>query len=387
MITPLPEFKGLNSCINITQKCNLRCKYCYENKSSGTISIDDAKKFIDLLLTDHVPIIEDGYDPSDEGLILDLLGGDALMYPNLVDEICTYLEYKLNLLDHPWKDHWRINITSNGTFFNNPDVRKVLLKWKRCISLGVSIDGCPEIHDMYRVFPNGEGSLDKILEGFNWYRNTFPIDSLSTKSTCSKESIPYLYKSLVYLHETLGLKYINQNFIMEDSGCTESDYELLDKELSRCVDYVFNNRNNIYWSMIDDRYRTPTIVDDLNKSQCGSGCMPCLGIDGKIYPCFRWLPLSMHRDSSEFILGDINHGYNNPAGFLKVQECNKKCNCLPKMCKECNLSSICPYCIAGSYDELGKFERTTHNCRFIKLQNKWADIYWRRFDETGEARG
>ena len=55
MIENLDTFQGLDVTLNTTQQCNLRCKYCYEDKTKGELSLENAKKFIDLLLTDDDP--------------------------------------------------------------------------------------------------------------------------------------------------------------------------------------------------------------------------------------------------------------------------------------------------------------------------------------------
>ena len=154
MIENLDTFQGLDVTLNTTQQCNLRCKYCYEDKTKGELSLEDAKKFIDLLLTDDDPAyvkntkMEYLYD----GLIIDFLGGDSLVNPVLLDEILRYVNYKLVSLNHRAKNHWRASVTTNGTLFERKDVRDFCEKWRKNLSMTVSIDGCPEIHDMNRIF-------------------------------------------------------------------------------------------------------------------------------------------------------------------------------------------------------------------------------------------
>ena len=303
--------EGLNITINTTEDCNMRCKYCYEiNKCARSIDFDKCKKFIDLILTDDDYLeIKDSDEYKDwwkKGLIIDFIGGDALMNVDILDKTLTYLVYKLNTTNTQhakyWRTCWRCSISSNGTLLGEPKVRQFLEKWHENISLGVSIDGCPEIHDKNRIMaykgPNGEevGSMDIILKNWKWYKKWFPLDSLGTKATCARDTIPYLYDSLVFMHETLGLKYIHQNFIMEDTGCTEEDYKILREQMQKCIDYVYEHRDDLYWSMIQkNNLCTNEFKRDETKGWCGSGIMPALSIDGDIYPCFRWLPHTQHK--------------------------------------------------------------------------------------------
>ena len=229
MIPSLSEDFAMNATINTTEDCNLRCKYCYETKKTkGNIKLEYCKKFIDMLLedTNYLDIREDEADYvkniQSSGLLLDFIGGDSLIDPQLLDDISTYAIKKIFTTNTTnaknWRNHFKITISTNGTLFSRPDVREFCEKWKDILHIGVSIDGCPEIHDANRIFPNGEGSMKTILKNWDWFKSTFPLFATTTKSTLAKNSIPYLYDSLKWMHEELGLNYINQNFIMEKNN-------------------------------------------------------------------------------------------------------------------------------------------------------------------------
>lgn len=399
MITDRGEYEGLNVTINTTEDCNMRCKYCYEiNKHSRNISFDKCKKFIDLILSDdnYLAFTKDEQlsETWTKGLVIDFIGGDALMNVDICDKTLTYLVYKLNTTNTEraklWRNSWRCSISSNGTLFGEPKVRKFLEKWRYNISLSVSIDGCPAIHDKNRIMayrgPNGEevGSMDIILKNWDWYRKTFPYESYNTKATCSKDTIPYLYESLVFMHETLGLRFIHQNFIMEDTGCTEEDYKILREQMQKCIDYVYEHRHDLYWSMIDKEQflcNKDSKADFETQGHCGSGCMPALAIDGRIYPCFRWLPHTQ-KEAGVMCVGDIEHGFTHPENFKKVRDSAIRANCTkdPK-CINCEYEPACAYCIGGCYAEYGDFIRTTHICEITKIQVEYARKYWARLGE------
>lgn len=387
---------AFNITFNITEDCNLACKYCYEvNKKRKTMDLETAKKFIDILLYDDNPIELNSLNSHKyenwiyEGITLDFIGGDALMHPKLVDQILSYWVKKVYTLDtknaKKWRQNWRASISSNGTLFENPEVRSFLEDWKDVISLCVSIDGCPTIHDMNRIYVDGRPSMPTILKWWDWYRERFPYDSETTKATCSRNSIPYLYESLKFMHETLGLTNINQNFIMEDTGCAEEDYEELRRQMDLCIDYVYDHRDNLYWSMIDKQefaeHKRSDGSDWLYKGKCGGGLMPALGINGDIYPCFRFLPHTQEK-KSPLICGDVNRGLYNKKAFAEVTESAYRVNCTKdEKCRECEYESACNYCIAGCYSEFGEFRRTTYICEITKIQCEAAKKYWKRLGE------
>lgn len=394
MIKDIYQGLNLNVTFNTTEDCNLACKYCYEiNKKPRVLRLDTAKKFIDLLLSDDsLPDIfeEDSRKiQCREGIVLDFIGGDSLMNVGLLDSIVMYWIKQVNTVHtknaHSWRNNWRLSVSTNGTLFEKKEVRDFCEKYKNVLSLGVSIDGCPAVHDMNRVFKDGTGSMPAILKNWNWYQKTFPLDGKSTKSTCSRTSIPYLYESLVFMHEKLGLKYIHQNFIMENTYCTQDDYEELKRQMQKCIEYVFEHRKELYWSMIDRdqfarHHNSRDCREEWNTGRCGGGGMPALGISGNIYPCFRFLPhtLEDYTASKDVCVGNVDEGFSHKENFSKVLNGAKRCNCTKDPeCLKCEYESACAYCIGGCYSEFKEFRRTTYICEITKIQCEYAKKYWK----------
>lgn len=391
MIKRWPSHNGFTATINTTEDCNLRCKYCYEiHKKPGNNTIENCKKFLDFIFDDPNPagmLPEERHDSIYDGLILDLIGGDALMNVDILEDILKYANYKYIMGNKFKKNGWRVSISSNGTLFQKEQVRKFLEKWKEQISLGVSIDGCPEIHDKNRIFCDGSGSMKTILDWWPWFEKTFPIGSKETKATCNKESIPYLYESLKFMHETLGLKWINQNFIMEPQGYTEEDFKELDHQLELCCEYCIQHNDDLYWSMFGHRFQNPSneYLDHdptWDTASCGIGDMLALSIQGDIYPCFRCLPQSQSDDS--LCAGNIWKNNIDKDFLYSIRQRTTKAKCTkdPK-CLECPVESVCTWCASGCYAEFGDFIRSTHICEITKLQAKWAVILKNRLEQMG----
>jgi uncharacterized protein len=321
------------------------------------------------LLADPDPIQVIGTEDEwiiKQGLVLGLLGGDALMRPQLVRNIVEYFMVASAIANHRWATRWRISISTNGTLFDEPGVKEFLMDYKRNMSLGISVDGCPEIHNK-----NRSNSMDAILKNWGWYMD-YTGETATTKSTLNRDSIPYLFESLKYMHETLGLHYINQNFIFEPMGETQDDLDLFDKQMERCVEYVGKHDNDLYWSML---HFIDNGGEDLrNKGHCGSGCMPALGINGKIYPCFRFLPHTMSKPELDFNVGDVWSGFNRKERFREVRN-QTRAKISKKECLECPIGNTCGWCIGGAFSESGRFYRPTNICGVHKIQDKWTTIY------------
>jgi uncharacterized protein len=387
MILPIKLFNGLEVTFQVTEDCNLRCKYCYEvDKVPGTLSFDYAKKFIDILLNDPNPINagEEEKWLINQGLILDFIGGDALMVPNLLDQIVQYFQFKTIELRHKWANRWRISISTNGTLFGNPDVQKFLNKYKGNVSLGVSVDGCPEIHDKNRIYKDGRGTIQDIMKWWDWYLG-YACENASTKATCNRDSIPYLYKSIKFLHEDMKLKHIAINFIFEDMKLSKEDLELLDKEMEKSIYYILEHRHDLDVNMFSKGFGIGGPLKDLDKGWCGAGSMPCLSINGKIYPCFRFTPNTMHSRSIDLSVGDVWNGLNHKENFELVRQQTRR-KISPPKCLDCPIESNCAWCIGGAFAEKGEFYRQINICEVHKLQSKWSEKYWEEYDRL-EGKG
>lgn len=377
-----PEpYRGQVFTIIVTNDCNLRCKYCYEtNKCNrGTVSLDSVDKFTQMLISGVFDIGLKNYE-------IDLLGGDALMHPELCGKIIDTMLKRMVLDEFAGRNRVKFSICSNGTLFNRKAVRDFLIKYKPLLSLGVSIDGSPQLHDLNRVYKDGRGSMSDILSWWPWFKDNFPEDSLYTKATLSKESIPYMYESLVFMHENLGLKYIHQNFIMEDAHLTSSDIHLFKEQMEKCSDYVYAHKDELYWSMLDRVYakRKRPCEGVPNLPRCGSGVMPTMDTDGLLYACPRWCPFAIGENTIK--VGDVNTRFFDKAKAEAIHE-NAMRDKITKdeKCKLCAFEEQCAFCPAGCYGEFNELKRTTHICPITRVQSEVALNYWRRIDERANS--
>ncbi len=120
------------------------------------MSWETAKKFTDQLLCGANPYINPDNSP---GVIIEFIGGEPLLEIELIDRITDYFISEMIRLHHPWATRFMLSICSNGTEYFNPKVQDYLKKHLHHLSFSISVDGCKELHDACRVFPNGRGTL------------------------------------------------------------------------------------------------------------------------------------------------------------------------------------------------------------------------------------
>lgn len=223
----------------VTEACQLRCQYCYQgNKTPAVMSLETAKKFIDLLIANDDNTKQYIDTEKCSGVILDFIGGEPLLQPKLIDDIITYFRTQTILHDHPWQYNWRISISSNGIAYFNPEVQELIKKYKDHLSLSITLDGNKELHDACRKFPSGEGSYDKVIAAIRHYKDYWH-GFMGSKVTFSPANIMYAGSAIINLIEE-GYTEIHANCVFE-KGWEYSDGTIFYNEMKKIADYILDN--------------------------------------------------------------------------------------------------------------------------------------------------
>lgn len=143
--------------LNVTDNCNLRCKYCilsdlYPNEKSfsiKTMSWDTARSAVDYFKNHCV---------RSKNLFMAFYGGEPLLQYELIKRIVYYAKRVLK------KKTITFNMTTNGTLLDKEKCRFLI---DNDFVLLISIDGPEYINDRYRVFSSGRGSFKSVINGIN----------------------------------------------------------------------------------------------------------------------------------------------------------------------------------------------------------------------------
>ncbi len=137
--------------INIAQKCNLNCTYCYADQgtygNASEIKLQTGKDAIDWLL---------GQAPETREFALNFFGGEPLLQFATLKCLVSYTEE----LAQQKNIKFNYSITTNGTLLND----KIIAFFKKYdFSVNVSVDGPKRLHDKQRPFTSGAGSYDVLV--------------------------------------------------------------------------------------------------------------------------------------------------------------------------------------------------------------------------------
>lgn len=319
--------------------CNLACDYCYEKKYNRVNDAGSVKRFMDYMFS---------VNQDKEMCELEFIGGESFLCVGLMDELTDYARVFGKKL--------AVSVSTNGTLLGNADVRAYIEKNKDVLSVGVSLDGVKEVHNIHRKHKNGKGSYDDIVPHLDFLLQTLGRHRVGAKATFTKETFAdHYYQSILHLIG-LGFRDISANIIYEERvdlafGITVArvmmqfaDYLLFSglhrtvrvRQLNPDLDFIRRYNGRLFKVKKDER------------NYCGS-CqeMTCIGFDDLIYGCNRFC--TMGKDGMN--IGRMEGGklvITNPE--LKQSVIDQHTH-RPPDCQECYLKMECPGCTAIPYEQ------------------------------------
>jgi len=281
----------------LTENCNLRCKYCFDDyyhdrnekcdDSKQTIMkesmIDDLINFIDKTLTKDV----------NRDICFNFFGGEPMMNWSFIEKFVSIIEEKFS------KRKYSFSINTNGTFLNTEKIDYMI---KHRFSVGISIDGRRDSHDKNRIDINQKGSWDDTIR---------KSPELISKSTYGRVN---------------GLMTVSHNNYMD----IESNYIFL-LNLGVTPNLLFNYDYDI------SNHQLEVIYNQLNFCFVPKSTVS-ISPDGKLFFCHQLVPkmIDVHDDN---FYGDIINGYTNLEFYNKVTN--------RTTFNEYKKNSICDNCISN----------------------------------------
>lgn len=365
--------------LQVTQQCNLRCKYCvysgnYENRShsSKRMSFETAKKCIDFLIK---------HSKDNSGIAIGFYGGEPLTEFNLIRTCIEYTEKQAE------GKKILFTITTNATLLND-DIVKYFIEHK--VSLVVSLDGPSEIHNKNRRYAvDNSGTFDKIMENLKNLKNKFPdyFRMVSFNTVLDYQSDFGCINDFFMNYET-----INESFLRVTSICdayskkpiqssidfsTKANYEyfkLLISKIGRLDDKFVSKLVKEYYSDIRSMYERLKPTDNLPETMHSSGpCIPgvtrlFINTDGNMYPCEK-----VSEESSAMCIGNIDRGFDIP----KIRKLLNIGQLTETKCMNCWALRFCNICAKTSdeFTELSAQKRISE-CSKVhnSIEGKMKDI-------------
>lgn len=315
----------------VTQNCNLNCTYCYEhNKTKNNFDVELIKNIIMKELA-----IKDNYSE----ICFDFFGGEPFLEFNKIREIVDFFKNK------KFDKKVYFFAGTNGTLIN-PDVQQWLLENRDIFQIALSLDGTKSMHDT-----NRSNSYDLIPIEF--FAKEFKY--LSVKATISPVTINTLSDGIIHLHE-LGFKNVTSTLAVGVDWSDTKYLNILERELNKLINYYLEHPDIKPCNLLD--YRIENAIHP-NKGKaikfCGAGTRTKVyDIDGKVYPCQYFLPLTIGEKSKT----NLNIKFSD---IIDIHDLDSKC-------QKCSAVNICPSCYGSNFQETGDIhKRDIHFCNLQKV--------------------
>ncbi|WP_455258520.1 radical SAM protein [Peptoniphilus asaccharolyticus] len=349
--------------LELTEECNLRCKYCiygntnskYRSFGNKKMTFETAKKSIDYLME---------HSNSTKEVYIGFYGGEPLIMFDLIKDIITYIE--INYMER----NIRYSMTTNGTLLT-PEIAEYISN-KENFSVVFSLDGPEYIHNDNRIFINGEGTFNATMQGIENYvlkkieNNLNPFFMISSVITppYTSERIKLIDDFFKELHKkynfdllssyvsktTISEKYVNIND-REETKTSDEDCWIYDPLMVWTLKNIDNDpymkRVLIKNALIQIHKRN--ISDNVIGEYYLNGC--CTPGGRRLYVTAEGNYLPCERIGNTPIIGNVNDGIN--FDVIEKKYIKDFIDEEIKYCGECWAINICNNCYIDCFGEEG----------------------------------
>jgi len=358
----------------LTEDCQLRCRYCYicGKNDHSKLSFDTAKAAVDYVLT-HRKIFDK------ESVIWEFIGGEPLLEVELMDRICDYIKVQMCELNHPWYYEYRFSMATNGLFYSDSQVQHYIRKNAKNVSIAITIDGTKEKHNLQRIFPDGTGSYDAVVQQIPlWLSHYY---GAHTKATIAHSDVHLVKDSVIHLWN-LGIKKVSINCVFEDVW-QEGDDIIFEKELIELANIIFDRTlwQEYQVTLFNRTLGFPIDSSVDNRNWCGTGKILAVDTKGNYFPCVRFAQYSLENKDG-LKIGSIHEGIdpNKLRPFLSLSRTVQS----PQKCIDCEVASGCAWCQGYNYDSADTdtiFQRATNICKMHKVRVRANNYLWNILDK------
>ena len=337
--------------LNVTNKCNLGCKYCYA--SGGNYCSEESVMNEDF----SIEILEKFYKRYEVIKVMQLFGGEPTLNLGAIERICQYIDekYKSGLL----KEKPTMGIVTNGTIVNE---KLVELINSYDLKVTVSLDGPPIVNDKMRVYKNGEATSSKVMDNIKLLRSqtSEPSSIESTYNIHHVEDNIKVMDVVSFMDKELSIDNVH---IVPASGSDVSDFVLRSREpFIDSVDEIFTgikDGKKLSYSLVN-RVIGALKRQVTNRYLCEAGIsMYSVSTKGDVYPCF------MLTDIEQQKIGNIKED-----DFFETEKFKAKRESLKAFskfkadyCKDCFNNTICTGCLGLNHIETGDIHKPSKlNC-------------------------
>lgn len=320
--------------IMVTQRCNLRCRYCYVEKSNAVMSMEMAKRVIDFSFRHTAP---------DEVVDLGYFGGEPLIefarLQAITDLIKSHPEYR--------PERVVLSVISNGTVWS--EAIADYLEAQR-IHPCMSCDGPSNVQDYARRFRNGRPTSAAVEANLRRAAARFP--DLHVNAVFGPATLRQLPKTIDHL-VGLGVRkiHLNPDYSAAWAGSDLEDLPAVYSEVGSRYLHYRRLGAPIFVNLIDSKIAAILRGGYQPGEMCRMGSAEFAYTPGGwIYGCERLVGAG--DGSGPHCLGHVDAGL---AGSARACSLDRLGN---TECAACGIRDYCMrWCGCSNYFSSGRYDR------------------------------
>lgn len=336
--------------LNITEKCNLDCSYCFERVSNvyankRVMTWEVAKKAIDEFM---LWISKN----KQSNVSIRFFGGEPLLNWDLAERCIKYAKETA-----PTETNVNFIFNTNGVLIND-EIAKVLAE--NNISISLSLDGVGEYHDKTRKFINGTGSFDIIDKKIEILARNKCMFNLSV--VCSDINFPHMRELIDYIQKKQDeIQYRISVCFNNIQICSRSGIDTYStaQKVGFLIDTLkYSREKGVYSFGGLTHFVFEKLLKGFDGSYCaGTGREISIDPDGCIFPCSGQEILLGTLDKFEEIFRSENYKSLTKRRAGNIDNCNG-----------CEIEGFCAGgCLAELMSESGKSKGEYRDCDLQKL--------------------
>lgn len=324
--------------LNVTNVCNLGCKYCYAgggnySSSECMMSVEAAQKAIDLFYSRYKNI-----------KVIQFFGGEPLLNEPVIRFSCEYITklYREQAIESLPE----FGLVTNGTVYSE-EIADTIRKFN--ISVTISVDGPLNVHDQMRIYKSGSGTHEQICNNISKFRDkTVHINAAEvTYNSCHEKCCCSVIDTVKYIKDELNIPNVHIVPVStSDPNLKITNRDSFISSVSDVFEAIKTQKKDYSYTYISRIFQSLKLRK-ANKYLCEAGISSfSISCKGDIYPCF------MFTDVKEYKMGNVFDTVSpfESQLFLRKQSTFKEFSKYkyPK-CKNCYINRICSGCLGTNY--------------------------------------
>ncbi len=311
----------------LTNKCNLKCVYCYADGGSyhqrlDEMDFDTVQKTIQFFYSKYRYIHQ-----------ISFFGGEPLIKVDLIEQSCAYINSYCEKNKIPLPIY---SMVTNATLMDDKAI-EIISRYK--IHINVSLDGPKEFNDKQRIFVDGNKSVfDRVDKNITKLRKK---QSFSIESTCSNciDEFGYTFKDIQdYFRNRYSISRVNVSatIIVDnvDDNLKLNNNEYVGNSTLAIVKKFFNQEGFVFNDLII-RLLNTYFTNYYCSTFCDAGVTQfSIWMNGDVYPCQLFI------GKEDYKLGNIDELNTGILDHFKKKQLKNF-----DKCEKCGYIRFCQTCL------------------------------------------